>query len=276
MTRITFFPFSDTVRKHGGSDDFQRHNGQPSFSSKWLLCAAMLSAIWSPAAHAYRPFDGTDAGVAEPGVFELELGPVGYVRRAAEKSVIAPAIAANFGLEGDTEIVLEGRVNRQLGDTAGAYRTNLGDTAFSVKHVFRRGSLQDGSGPSIASECGVLLPEIHRASGTGATCAGIVSRRWDAASVHLNAALTRTREHTTNRFLGVIVEGPEAWPIRPVTEVFAERATDGSRTNSALVGFIWKQSDDLAFDAGVRKARMNDQNLTEVRLGLTWNFPLPK
>lgn len=276
MTRSTFLLSARRMQKHFGSDDRRRQNGRPSFSAKWLLCAAMLSSIWSPAAHAFRPFDGTDAGVTEPGVFELEFSPIGHLSRGAEKSLNAPAIAANFGLEGDTEIVIEGRVNRLLGDTAGAHRTSIGDTAFSAKHVFRRGSLQDGTGLSVASECGVLLPEFHGTSGTGATCAGIVSQHWDVASIHLNAALTRTREHTRNRFLGAIVEGPDAWPVRPVMEIFTERTSNESRTNSALLGFIWKKSEDLAFDMGVRKARTGNENITEVRLGLTWSFPWRK
>jgi hypothetical protein len=43
-----------------------------------LLGMAVVSALVTPTstAHAYRPFDGTDADVAELGDFELELGPV--------------------------------------------------------------------------------------------------------------------------------------------------------------------------------------------------------
>jgi hypothetical protein len=101
-----------------------------------------------------------------------------------------------------------------------------------------------------------------------------VSQRWDAASIHLNAALTRTREHSGNRFLGVIVEGPDSWTLKPVMELFTERGTAGSRTNSTLFGLIWKESDKLAFDAGARKARTDSQTLSELRLGLTWSFSL--
>jgi hypothetical protein len=40
-------------------------------------------------AHAYRPFDGTDAAVAGPKEFELEFGPVHYLREGADKGIIA-------------------------------------------------------------------------------------------------------------------------------------------------------------------------------------------
>jgi len=32
-------------------------------------------------ARAYRPFDGTDAAVADKGEVEIELGPVGFVKQ---------------------------------------------------------------------------------------------------------------------------------------------------------------------------------------------------
>ena len=34
---------------------------------------------WTSQAHAYRPFDGTDAAVADPGEVEVELQPGGAV-----------------------------------------------------------------------------------------------------------------------------------------------------------------------------------------------------
>jgi hypothetical protein len=40
-----------------------------------LLLAVALAAAWPRGARGYRPFDGTDAAVAERGAVELELGP---------------------------------------------------------------------------------------------------------------------------------------------------------------------------------------------------------
>ena len=44
--------------------------------------AALAAALtcWCGEAEAYRPFDGTDAAVAETGEIEIELGPVEYLR----------------------------------------------------------------------------------------------------------------------------------------------------------------------------------------------------
>src|SRR6266567_558952 len=224
----------------------------------WAVCAFCAAAQALPAL-AYRPFDSTDASVADEREFELELGPLGYLREGPAKSLIVPAFVANYGLPGDREIVLEGKVLKTLHDADGTdSRASLTDTALSLKQVHRRGSLQDATGVSIASECGVLLPELHGQSGTGVSCALIGSQRWTAATIHLNGSLTLNREHHWNRFLGTIIEGPDGWTVRPVAEVFTEREAGAAQTRSALLGSIWRANETLSFDFGVRFARAED------------------
>ena len=240
-----------------------------------LLVRIVLSAVclltWAPLAFPYRPFDLTDADVVDDGEFELELGPVGYVREGSDRFLIAPAVIGNLGIAAGREIVLEGKLRTPVDHTPGS-QTSLEDAALSLKQVHRRGSLQDGTGVSIASECGVLLPGIHAESGTGAGCTGIVSQRWPAATIHLNAGLAFDREHNWNRTFGGIIEGPYEWPVRPALEIIAERNSSGSSTNSALAGLIWRKQENLSFDFAVRAARSDDQNIYEVRAGLTWGF----
>lgn len=240
-------------------------------AAKTLAGCILLAAIAASPAHAYRPFDSTDASVADEGEFELELGPVGRLREGGQRSWIAPAAVANWGLAGDREVVLEGKVKTLAGDLPrdGA-RTSLGDTVLSLKQLHRRGSLQDGAGLSVASECGILLPAIHGESGTGATCAAIASQRWRTTTIHLNAALTFGRNHRWSRFFGAIAEGPYKWAVRPVAEVFTEQEVNGGRTKSALIGLIWRKQENLSFDVGLRSARTGDQRVDEVRAGLTW------
>ena len=64
-----------------------------------------------------------------------------------------------------------------------------------VKTVLREGTLQNKTGPSIATEFGVLLPNSRGDSGLGASLAGIVSQRWDWGAIHLNGVASLTREH---------------------------------------------------------------------------------
>ena len=251
-------------------------NGKLDCGLRRRVCTYVLAVcfVWAAAhvtpADAYRPFDGTDAAVADEHEFELELGPLGYLREGPAKSLIVPAVVANYGLGDDRELVLEGKVVRRIGDIGGEARTSLVDDALSIKQVLRRGVLQDLSGVSIATECGVLLPTIHAESGTGGTCALIGSQRWSAVTMHLNGALTFTRDHHWSRFIGLITEGPADWTVRPAVEVLAENEVDGPRTRSALVGLIWRASETLAFDVGARYARSDDVNVREIRAGLTW------
>ena len=237
------------------------------------VALAFALALAPAAAHAYRPFDGTDADVAKAGEFELELGPVGRLREGARRFLVAPAAVANFGFSGDRELVIEGRreVARQAGP--GEPHSALIDDGVFVKQLLRKGALQDESGPSLATEYGVLLPDVHGEHGTGVSLAGIASQRTDKMSLHLNGAFAVTREHEPDVFLGAILEGPARWPVRPVAELFTERERAGERIDSALVGAIWRAREDLSLDAGLRSARAGREAVHELRIGLTWAFP---
>jgi hypothetical protein len=61
------------------------------------LAAAAMLTCWAGAARAYRPFDGTDAAVAETGEMEIELGPVEYLRDGADRTLLAPDLRINYG-----------------------------------------------------------------------------------------------------------------------------------------------------------------------------------
>ena len=221
---------------------------------------------------AYRPFDGTDADVAKAGELEIELGPLQWLRESGKRFLQAPALVANFGLSHEHELVIEGRHEIALDREAGEPRSALVDNGAFIKQVLRPGVLQDEPGVSIATEYGLLLPEVNGVHGTGVSVAGIVSQRWQAATIHLNAQLARTREHEPDVFLGTILEGPIAWRVRPVAELLTERPRDGPRIDSLLLGAIWRLRDGLSFDAGLRSARVGDEAVHELRLGLTWAF----
>src|SRR5438128_1541099 len=90
-------------------------------------------------AHAYRPFDGTDAAVADPGEVEIELQPAGRIRQGADKTLIAPGTVFNFGLSEGWEAVFEGQGQTPLSPAA---PTSLSGAGAFLKHVLRPGSLQ--------------------------------------------------------------------------------------------------------------------------------------
>jgi hypothetical protein len=223
-------------------------------------------------AFAYRPFDGTDAAVVEPGHLEIELGPAEFLWEGSERTLFAPNLRLNYGFTERWEFTLEGLA--AYGLSPGSKRTSLVGNEALLKGVLREGSLQDKSGPSIATEFGLLLPGINDEHGTGATLDGIVSQRWPWMTVHLNIQASVTRDQRGDLFLDAIVEGPHDWVVRPVAEVFHEREFGGFRETSGLIGAIWQVRDDIAVDAGFRRARFNDRTANEVRAGMTFSFSL--
>jgi hypothetical protein len=232
---------------------------------------ALSLTAWSTTASAYRPFDGTDAAVAAPGEIEIELQPAGRLRDNATTTLVAPATVFNYGLSEGWEAVLEGQGQTPLSPSGPTTLTAAG--AF-LKHVLQPGSLQDKTGPSVATEFGVLLPDNTGNSGVGARLAGIVSQRWDWGMIHMNAETALTRDHHADLFLGGIVEGPSEWSVRPVAEFFYENEVGKSETISGLIGLICRVRDNLSFDVGLRYAFTNGHPVNEVRAGLTFGLPL--
>ena len=64
-------------------------------------------------------------------------------------------------------------------------------------------------------------PALPVAGGVGGSLAFITSQRWPAVTVHFDVEGDITREDDLAFTGGAIVEGPDAWTIRPVCEVFA-------------------------------------------------------
>ena len=241
-----------------------------SFSAVFALIGLCTAFFTDPAA-AYRPFDGTDAAVADPNEVEIEFQPLGALSQGSQHSLIAPATVLNIGFENRWEAVFEGK---GLIPQSPAGPFEVADPAFSLKHVLRPGALQDQAGPSIATEFGVLLPEANGARGVGASLAGIVSQRWDWGTIHVNVAASLTREHNGAVFTSLIIEGPSKWTVRPVAEVFFEEETNQSHTISGLIGLIWQVRDNLSFDVAVRHALTDGRPVDEIRMGTTVGFSL--
>lgn len=240
----------------------------------FLLAVTTLFLLCARPVAAYRPFDSTDAAVAEKGKCEVELGPVEFQRAGDTSLLLLPKAVVNLGVTRNWEIVLEGSHLRRLGDVEGEARSSLVDTGLFVKGVVREGSLQEKSGLSVAIEGGPLLPTVHGESGTGFSFAAICSNRWEGVTGHLNATVERTRAGNLALVGGLIVEGSERHPLRPVAELLVEHETGAESTVSALVGAIYRVADAFSVDAAVRAARIGGESAFEIRAGFTWAFSL--
>jgi hypothetical protein len=154
----------------------------------------------------------------------------------------------------------------------GGGEPSLAATGAFLKYVVRPGVLQGQSGPSIATEFGPLLPGINAEPGVGFSWAGIVSQRWDWGTAHFNVETNLTRDQHGEGFLGVILEGPSTWKVRPVAEIFYDKIWTQTETRSALIGAIWQVDNDLALDAAFRYALVNGHSVNEIRAGVTFAF----
>jgi len=238
------------------------------------LLASLTSAAlfgFSSRAHAYRPFDGTDADVADVGVFELELGPVQFYRRGTSNYLIAPSTVLNLGVARNLELVVDfnqviaGRANE------GEPRVGWRDTDVLLKWLIRPGSVQGGQGISVALEAGTLLPELHGDTGFGAQANLILSYRARLGTLHLNEEAALTRPGELEIFSSAIVEGPESLAVRPVAELFIEHEFNADATTySGLLGAIWSAAENLSVDGALRLAREENARALEVRFGFTW------
>ena len=230
---------------------------------------AMATCLFAWPAAAYRPFDGTDATVADPNQVEIELQPAGRLQTGPQSTLVAPEVVYNYGFAERWEMVLQGQVETPLSQGG---PSSLAATGAFLKYVVKPGVLQGQSGVSIATEFGPLLPGINADPGLGFSWAGIVSQRWDWGTAHFNVETNLTRDQHGEAFLDVILEGPSTWKVRPVVEVFYDKVWTQTETRSALVGAIWQVRDDLSFDAAYRYALVSGRPVNEIRAGLTFAF----
>jgi hypothetical protein len=248
-----------------------RSKTAPACFAAFAILAAILA---TPAvARAYRPFDGTDADVAPPGVFELELGS-GYASgRGIAPSFTLPAVVLNQGIVPNFELVLD--VANELGARrlTVAPTAQIVDTDVRLKWLVRRGCLQGLGGASVATEFGPLIPTAT-GERVGAIANVIVSERAASWTFHANVGGALTRD-TLPAIIGtLILESPESLRARPVAELLFERDFGGSTTASLLLGTIWTVSEALALDVGTRGALVDGRAVEEIRVGLTWAIPI--
>jgi hypothetical protein len=229
---------------------------------------SVCATVWAAPAFAYRPFDGTDAAVADVGEVEIELQPVGAMRAGSTTKGISDSVL-NFGFADRWELVLQGTAQAPPG---GGGPMSVPDAAF-LKYVVQPGVLQDKPGPSMALEFGPLLPDVG-GSGVGFSWSGIVSQRWEWGTVHLNVETNYTPDQHGELFFDAIIEGPSKWKVRPVFEIYSDSIINVSQSFSTLAGAIWQVNDTLSFDVAMRYALVNGRPVQELRAGLTFGFPL--
>jgi hypothetical protein len=134
----------------------------------------LLAFFCAVPAGAFPPYRSTDAGTADPWVFEVRLGLLRFRRDLGHSVYSSPLLRLNLGLPHAIELIGEMEVRPGKG--------GLTDAAFGAKWVPLRGSW------SLGMETLLLLP-VPDAGGAGVESQLVVTYR-DAAErlrLHLNA-----------------------------------------------------------------------------------------
>jgi hypothetical protein len=232
------------------------------------LLIILLFPAW---AWAYRPFVSTDAAVADPKEFEIELGYFNLEHTRHENIITTPSIVLNYGFVTNWEAVAEFSVEASP-------EFEVTDPGLFVKGVLREGVLQDKPGLSIAVEAGVLLPStLPHEHGVGFEAIGVVSGKLAPVTVHVNGGggLDRDDRHAFAVW-GVIGELSVHPKLRLVGEINGESIQEARPNNSALLGVIWQPtSANLFLDAGVRHRISQAASEWQFTMGLTFGFAFP-
>jgi hypothetical protein len=238
-----------------------------------ILAAVVASVVTAPPpSAAYRPFDSTDAAVADPWVLDAEIGYLNVARQGGETTFATPQVVLNLGIVPNWEIIGEFEVEEPVhGDVA------VVDPGVFVKAVLKDGVLQGNAGLSVAVETGVLLPATppdERDAGFAGLA--IVSAMAGPLLLHLNGGggVSRT-EASAFAIWGVIAELPVAPALRVAGEINGESVESDAAHASALLGTIWDVPGyPLALDAGVRCGLTRAANDWAVTIGFTYGFSL--
>ena len=226
-------------------------------------------SAWPASAFAYRPFDGTDPAVAEPGEIEIELQPAGVLRESSQTTLIA---------RHRDQLRLSPKIGKPSCRDRSKRRYRRGPSSLSaagllLKHVLRPGSLQNMSGPSVATEFGVLLPDTIGDWVLVQACAE------SSRNAGTGAPFISTQRPRSRASIMAMSSSEASWKVRRNGQCdgwwkCSTRKNWQSHTISGLVRAIWQVRDNLSFDVGVRHALTNVHSVNEVRVGMTFGFAL--
>jgi len=234
-----------------------------------IVAVAMILLAPDPAL-AYRPFVSTDAAVADPREFEIELGALTVDRTDHQNTFTTPSVVINYGIRERWELVAQ--FNVQQGPS-----TEITDPGVFLKTILKEGVLQDKDGLSLAVEAGPLLPSTVKGErGVGFECTGIVSGRLEPVTFHLNLG-GGVDQSDAQPFVtwGVIGELPVIQRLRLVSEVNGQSTRGQRPNNSVLVGVIWQPvASNIFFDAAIRRGISSGAPDWEFTAGVTFGFTL--
>jgi hypothetical protein len=240
-------------------------------ASKRIVGAVGLAAtLFMPQeALAFRPFEGTDAAVADLGEFELEEGPSGVEVGGAGREVLLPNLALNVGLAPQIELSTNTHDMELLRPGRALPVARYQDTEVGIKAVLVPGCLQGGSGPSLASELAIHLPDQFDDGVMRGSLGLILSARAGLLAFHANVAAARQAEGYDIQE-SLIIDAGLSSAVRPVIELGSSGRLGQPPVYSVLFGAIFQLSEATTIDAAMVGSASDGALSAQARIGLTW------
>lgn len=227
----------------------------------WL---ALGVSVYAGGASA-RPLDTVDAAGPDVGSMELELG-AGYGLRGEGGEGALP-VGLAWGVARGWELSLAGGVlTRPHGNPDGAsLRSDV--IALGAKRIVRSGSLQGGSGPSVAVETALELDPMSTRPGGALVMA--LSHALGPVTSHVNLGGAYTTGGEVEVGGSLALEGPGVGPLAPVGEIGLGWVPRASVSPWGLLGVVLEADPRVAFDLGATFTRGEGRAAVGARVGLT-------
>ncbi|HHT9136320.1 MAG TPA: hypothetical protein ACFYEK_03655 [Candidatus Wunengus sp. YC60] len=242
-----------------------------------LIALCILTGFVLPAeVFALRPFVTTDADVVETNLIEIEYGIFGlHVQKhlGPDEFTLEPSsIRFNYGLTGDSEIVLETvgeLIDNEYKGELGIKEKQFANTAGFYKKVWWRGSNWI---PNFATETGIVFPTEKGTSGLNLEGTGIFSWYLNNLTCHLTLGGGTEKEGFEHNRRGLFIYGiildlpvPQYKKFHLVTEYSGEKVEHSILDHQILGGMMWEGPRNIEYDI----AGFTGLNSESVDLGMT-------
>jgi len=222
------------------------------------------SGFFSPdSAFAYRPFDGTDAAVANRRDGNSSYSRSAHIRKAATRPHRTRPRCLIFGLSEGWEAVFEGQGQTPLSP---AGRPGLTSAAHSSACAAAGQPAGQGRAEGY-DEFGVLFPDSTGENGFGASVAGSISQRWDWGAFTQRRG-RRSHARHSRPLCRHHCRGAGEVEVRPERKFYEENS--GGRTHLGAGRSDMAVRENLAVDVGLRHALVKRHPATNPRRGDPW------
>jgi hypothetical protein len=171
------------------------------------------------------------------------------------------------------DVIVSGRGYLLLDDIPDYPRYHSREAAVTLRWLVREGSYQEGEGPSLALQAGLLLPNLHGGETAGGALGLLATHSGEGGTLYANVVAARTPWRSWELFVPIAFEGPPDWSVRPTLETWLDWDSEYGVLVSMLGGINIDLGERAMFSTGARFAQYVEGELAgdaeiEVRASL--------